>query len=58
MKVLNKSEVVKEQIVMQTKLERHILANFSNPFLVKLHFAFQSSSTLYMLMDLMLGGDL
>ena len=38
--------------------ERYILEAMDHPFIVKLHYAFQTSSKLYLLVDLMPGGEL
>ncbi|OMJ76750.1 hypothetical protein SteCoe_23812 [Stentor coeruleus] len=39
-------------------VERQVLANITSPFVVKLHYAFQSSEKLYLVLDFMQGGDL
>lgn len=38
--------------------ERSLLADLYSPFLVNMHFAFQDRDTLYLVLDLMEGGDL
>lgn len=38
--------------------EREILEKINNPFIVKLHFAFQTPSKLYFVMDFLNGGEL
>lgn len=38
--------------------ERHLLTNLSNPFLVNMISAFQDRDHLYLVMDLLNGGDL
>lgn len=38
--------------------ERNVLSYMSSPFIVKLHFAFQTSNKLYLIMDYCPGGDL
>jgi serine/threonine protein kinase len=38
--------------------ERVLLSQISSPFLVNMHFAFQDRDTLYLVLDLMEGGDL
>lgn len=58
MKVLRK-EIVKEKgQVEHTKAEREILAEIKHPFLMGLHYAFQTKHKLYMVMDYMPGGEL
>lgn len=38
--------------------ERVLLSQFNSPFIVNMHFAFQDRDTLYLMLDLMEGGDL
>jgi serum/glucocorticoid-regulated kinase 2 len=38
--------------------ERVLLSQFNSPFIVNMHFAFQDRDTLYLVLDLMEGGDL
>jgi serum/glucocorticoid-regulated kinase 2 len=38
--------------------ERVLLSQFTSPFIVNMHFAFQDRDTLYLVLDLMEGGDL
>ena len=38
--------------------ERVLLSQFNSPFVVNMHFAFQDRDTLYLVLDLMEGGDL
>lgn len=57
MKILKKSELRRRKQVERTNTERSILANVHHPFIVSLHFAFQNSQKLYMVMDFVQGGD-
>lgn len=58
MKILKKSELRRRKQVERTQTERTILANIQNhPFIVSLHYAFQNSQKLYMVMDFVQGGD-
>jgi hypothetical protein len=57
MKVLRKSDLVKRKQVERTKTERSILAAVMHPYIVSLHYAFQTSQKLYMVMDFVQGGD-
>ncbi len=43
---------------MRTKMERNILAEVQHPFIVKLHYAFQTEGKLYLILDFLRGGDL
>lgn len=56
MKVLKKEDIEKRNQKLHTMAERQILENMDCPFVVKLHFAFQSSDKLYLVMDFMRGG--
>ena len=38
--------------------ERVLLSQFHSPFVVNMHYAFQDRDTLYLVLDLMEGGDL
>ncbi len=51
MKILKKSELRRRRQVERTQTERTILANVRHPFIVCLHYAFQSPQKLYMVMD-------
>lgn len=43
--------------VKQAIAERNIMASTSNPFVVKLFFAFESETKLYFVMEYVIGGD-
>uniref|UniRef100_A0A7N4NV52 non-specific serine/threonine protein kinase n=1 Tax=Sarcophilus harrisii TaxID=9305 RepID=A0A7N4NV52_SARHA len=43
---------------VRTKMERDILADVNHPFVVKLHYAFQTEGKLYLILDFLRGGDL
>jgi hypothetical protein len=51
MKILKKSELRRRRQVERTQTERSILAAVKHPFIVCLHYAFQNSQKLYMVMD-------
>lgn len=57
-KVLNKRFLHREDKTSQGLTERSILAKMSHPFVVKLHYAFQSNSDLYLVLDFCPGGEL
>ena len=57
MKVLKKSHVEKRNQRFHTKTERDILAKMTCPFIVKLHYAFQTKAKLYLVMDFVPGGN-
>uniref|UniRef100_A0A6B2L9G5 Protein kinase domain-containing protein n=1 Tax=Arcella intermedia TaxID=1963864 RepID=A0A6B2L9G5_9EUKA len=58
MKVLNKSTIIARNEVEHTKAEKSILVKLEFPFLVKLHYAFQTPEKLYFVMDYINGGEL
>ena len=58
MKVLSKEKVIARKQYEHTLSERKILQDISHPFLVGMHFAFQSTSKLYMVFDFFNGGEL
>jgi len=58
MKVLNKRTIVERNEVEHTKSEKSILMKLESPFLVKLHFSFQTPEKLYFIMDYINGGEL
>ncbi|NXU49827.1 KS6A3 kinase, partial [Turnix velox] len=57
MKVLKKA-TLKVRDRVRTKMERDILAEVNHPFIVKLHYAFQTEGKLYLILDFLRGGDL
>ena len=56
MKILRKDAVAKRNQKFHTKAERQILETLNSPFIVKLHYAFQTKDKLYLVMDFMNGG--
>jgi serine/threonine protein kinase len=58
MKILKKQHVVNTHQIKSTAAEKRILQNVEHPFIVKLRYAFQSPSKLYMVMDYYSGGSL
>jgi p90 ribosomal S6 kinase len=57
MKVLKKA-TLKVRDRHRTKMERNILVDVEHPFIVKLHYAFQTAGKLYLILDFLRGGDL
>lgn len=58
MKRLNKADLIKRSDSAFFWEERHIMAHSRSEWIVQLHFAFQDSKHLYMVMDYMPGGDI
>merc|ERR1719373_30196 len=58
MKMLRKENVIKRNQEEHTKTERRVLEAVSHPFIVTLHYAFQTPKKLYMVMEFCPGGEL
>lgn len=58
MKILRKAHLVKRRQIERTKTERKVLAVVDHPFIMKLHFAFQTEDKLYLVLDYCPGGEL
>jgi len=58
MKVLRKEAIIARKQVAHTRAEKSILQKIQHPFIVKLHFAFQTKDKLYMILDYINGGEL
>jgi len=58
MKVIKKKKIMNENLVKYVLTERRVMSEMNHPFIVKLHFAFQSNSRLFLVMDYCPGGDL
>ena len=50
--------VMTKKSVQSVMNERVLLSQFNSPFIVNMHYAFQDRDTLYLVLDLMEGGDL
>lgn len=57
-KILSKPILVRKQQVEHTRTERRVLASITHPFVVCLHYAFQTKDKLYFVLDYCPGGDL
>lgn len=58
MKEMSKSKVITKRSVNSVMNERHLLSTLRHPFLVNMMYAFQDRENLYLVMELMPGGDL
>ena len=58
MKILNKKFIKAKNQAQHTVTERRILETSSCPFIVKLHYAFQTKAKLYLVMEYVSGGEL
>jgi len=57
-KVLDKKNIKKNRQTELTKLERNILKNNKSPFLIKLYYAFQTPTKLFLVIEYCPGGEL
>ncbi|KAL4129245.1 hypothetical protein PRIC2_005255 [Phytophthora ramorum] len=58
MKILSKENIVKRKQVEHTRTERRVLGCTRHPFIVGLHYAFQTAQRLYFVLDYCPGGEL
>ncbi|GAA5935612.1 serine/threonine-protein kinase [Sporobolomyces koalae] len=58
LKYINKSRISKQHAVNNIIQERRLLEEVDSPFVCNMRFAFQDDENLFMVLDLMLGGDL
>jgi len=58
MKVLSKDKVMTKNLKRYALTERNVMSVINHPFMVKLNFAFQSATKLFLVMDYYPGGDL
>jgi len=58
MKVLKKNHVKRRRQIEHTRTERKVLGSVRHPFIVGMHFAFQSPTKLYFVLDYCPGGEL
>lgn len=58
MKILRKSHLVRRRQIERTRTERKVLSVVNHPFIMKLHYAFQTPDKLYLVLDYCPGGEL
>ena len=58
MKEMNKAKIIDKKSDKSLKSERDLLSKLNHPFLINMYYSFQDSDNLYLLMDLLIGGDL
>ena len=51
MKILKKELIVGQNLTRYAKTERNVLSIMNHPFIVRLNFAFQTDTKLYLLLD-------
>ena len=55
---MSKAKIIDKKSEKSIKYERDLLAKIKHPFIVNMNFAFQDKENLYLVMDLLTGGDL
>ena len=55
---MQKVKVIDKKSEQSIKYERELLSRLHHPFIVNMHYAFQDYDNLYLVLDLLLGGDL
>lgn len=58
LKEMNKAKIIKKNSVASILNERELLAQLKHPFIINMHYAFQDKQNLYIVTDLIEGGDL
>jgi len=58
MKVMKKRRGLQKRHIARILAERDVMAFSGNPWIVELHYSFQDSANLYLVMEFMQGGDL
>jgi serine/threonine protein kinase len=58
MKEMSKARIITKRSIKSVMNERQILTQLHNPFIVNMYYAFQDRENLYLVMDLLNGGDL
>ena len=58
MKVLSKEKIFNQNLLKYAITERNVLSVSDHPFIVKLNYAFQTSSKLFLILDYCINGDL
>jgi len=58
LKEMSKAKIIDKKSEKAIKYERDLLVKIKHPFIVNMHFAFQDREYLYIVMDLLTGGDL
>jgi len=58
MKVLSKDKIMDKTLRRYALTERNVMSVINHPFMVKLNYAFQSHTKLFLVMEYYPGGDL
>ena len=58
MKEMHKTKIIGKKSIHSVLNERELLSRLKHPFIVNMSYAFQDRENLYLVMDLLVGGDL
>ena len=58
MKMITKASLTKTKLIQHTQAEQRVLTQIDHPFLIHLHWSFQTADKLYFVMDYVNGGEL
>ena len=58
LKEMSKRKIIDKKSEKSINSEREFLSKLHNPFIVNMHYAFQDNDNLYLVMDMLSGGDL
>ena len=58
MKEMSKALILEKNCLSSILYERDLLSNFSHPFIINMIFSFQDNNNVYLVMNLVTGGDL
>ena len=58
LKQISKAKIIEKKSERAIKYERDLLAKIHHPFIVNMHYSFQDCQYLYIVLDLLNGGDL
>lgn len=58
LKEMSKAKIIDKRSEKSIRCERDLLSKLRHPFIVNMHYAFQDNHTLYLVMDLLTGGDM
>lgn len=58
MKIIPKEKILKNNLQRYVKTERNVLSIAQSNFIVKIHYSFQTSDRLFLILDFCPGGDL
>jgi len=58
MKVLSKEKIAENKLTRYAMTERNVMATVNHPFIVRINYAFQTTSELFLILQYCPGGDL